>query len=353
MFYIQDPRCENGQLLNEALLEACENALYGAGTYAFVSADGIDLLMNNHTFENFMKRGLYHLIIGMDDITNIRTLAALQRYCGQFPNLRADAFIHHTTGSTFHPKYSWFKYEKGGALVLGSGNLTAKGLRRNTEAFVVQKLNEEEILSVEKKWYDWINCSKGCIKALQDPEVILKAGENMKEIAQDTKTGIWTDEQAVWRLDPDSEIFIWEMESQSYENTNPYKMKIDILTGNTFFGTEYCPDRKIIIRRVSSQGLIDNIESMNIHFTSDKIYQVELPFYQTEAKGNAFVIFARICARTFLYTLIQPEERGYRQLQKQLRNQQRNAEGLIAYRTNAGELKEKINSLAILQYLKK
>ncbi len=50
MLYIQDPEYENSFLLNEALLEACENAEYGAGTYAFVSANGIDLLMKNSIF---------------------------------------------------------------------------------------------------------------------------------------------------------------------------------------------------------------------------------------------------------------------------------------------------------------
>ncbi len=80
MLYIQDPEYENSFLLNEALLEACENAEYGAGTYAFVSANGIDLLMKNSIFEKFIETGKYFLVIGMDEITNTNTINAITEY---------------------------------------------------------------------------------------------------------------------------------------------------------------------------------------------------------------------------------------------------------------------------------
>ncbi|QAT42196.1 phospholipase D family protein [Aminipila luticellarii] len=352
MFNIQDPRYQNSRLLNEALLEACEYAVYGAGTYAFVSADGVHLLMKNQTFEKFITRGTYHLIIGMDEITNIKTLAALKEYGRKFPNLRSDAFIHHTAGSTFHPKYSWFKYETGGMLVLGSGNLTARGLRKNTEAFVVQKLNEEEILSIETKWKDWVDSSRECIKSLQDPEVILKASENAGLAVKNLKTAGWEDEKGVWTFGPDSEVFIAEI--RDHWKSTRYKMDVDLPTGNFFFGLGFLPEKEIVLKKVAARGNLEEIESKTMSFTSDKKYRMEFTIQENEEKkikGCPFTVFVRLAPRTFLYTIILPDERGYKQLRRQLKRMPRDQEGLIRYHTNGGQLKERVNALAILDYL--
>ena len=50
MFYIQDPLYADSKLLLDAILECCPSALSGAGAYAFVSADGINLLIGDPFF---------------------------------------------------------------------------------------------------------------------------------------------------------------------------------------------------------------------------------------------------------------------------------------------------------------
>nr|WP_315025184.1 phospholipase D family protein [uncultured Aminipila sp.] len=357
MFEIQDPRYENGRLLNEALLEACENALYGSGTYAFVSADGIKLLMENETFEDFITQGNYELIIGMDEITNTRTLAAIKMFCSQYPNLSVKAFIHNTKGSTYHPKYSWFRYKNGGMLVLGSGNLTAKGLRRNTEAFVTQRVNEEEILLIEKKWADWVNSSRECIKPLQDPEVIVRAEENMNQIIKNTKITDWNEENGAWKFALNSEVLIAEIAAgRGYNKNKHYQVDFDIHTGNTFFGTEFYPKKNIILRKVTSQGFIENIETRTINIAPNKKYQIELTPHENEekmAKGFPFAIFVKLSLRTFLYTVIVPDDRGYRQVKKEMESKCSYLNNLMMYQSNVEALRDKISSLAILEYLNK
>ncbi|MHC1723933.1 MAG: phospholipase D family protein [Aminipila sp.] len=357
MFDIQDPRYENGRLLNEALLEACENALYGAGTYAFVSADGIKLLMGNETFERFITLGKYELIIGMDQITNTRTLAAIKMFCEQYPNLSVKAFIHNTKGSTYHPKYSWFRYNNGGMLVLGSGNLTAKGLRINTEAFVMQRVNEEEIISIEKKWADWVNSSREYIKPLQDPEVILRAQENMNQIIKNTKVTDWDEENGAWKFELSNEILITEIAARrGYKKNNHYQVEFDIQTGNTFFGTEFCPRKNIILRKITPQGFIQDIETRSINVTSNKKYQIELISHENQQKigqGYPFAIFVKLSLRTFLYMIIVPDDRGYRQVKKEMEKKRKDIDELIMAQSNVEVLRDRISSLAILEYLNK
>ena len=57
MFNIQDPSFGGNKLLHEALLEACNNALYGAGAYAYVTSSGVNMLMKDKVFEEFINRG--------------------------------------------------------------------------------------------------------------------------------------------------------------------------------------------------------------------------------------------------------------------------------------------------------
>lgn len=357
MFYIQDPRYENGKLLNEALLEACNHALYGAGTYAFVSADGVKLLMKNETFERFITEGTYELLIGMDEITDTRTLAALNQLCNQYPNLMASAFMHDTKGSTFHPKYSWFRYKDGGMLVLGSGNLTAKGLRRNTEAFVMQRVNDLEILSIENMWADWVNSSKAYIKPLLNSEVILRAEENSKPIMINTKGIDWGVENDVWKFDSNSKMLIVEIPTEyEYKKMKHYQVDVDIHTGNTFFGAEFYPKRDIILRKIHPQGFIEEIETATINITPDKNYQIKLIAHentQKTAKGFPFAIFVKLSLRTFLYSIILPDDRGYRQVKKEMDNRRRGISNLVQYQCSVEALRDNVCSLGILEYLNK
>ena len=166
MLHIQDPTFDGNKLLHEALLDACSEASYGAGAYAFVTSGGVRMLMEDAIFADFISQGRYHLVIGMDEVTNTQTLSALTSVRQHTNNLSINAFVHDTNGSTFHPKFSWFKTNDGGVIVVGSGNLTQKGLRRNREAFVFQHVSEEEIAQVEATWNQWITSSAEYLKTI-------------------------------------------------------------------------------------------------------------------------------------------------------------------------------------------
>lgn len=338
MFYIQDPRIESSFLLNEALLDACKNAIYGAGTYAFVSADGLQLLMKNSEFEHFMNNGHYFLLMGMDEITNIKSLEKAEQFCNLYSNLTVRAFVHHTLGSTFHPKFSWFKYDVGGVLVLGSGNLTAKGLRKNTEAFVVQPVDEENILKIEQTWNNWIEQSQHCIKELNNREVIRKAEQNAKKppqkIMQVSATDL-SEEEDLWAFEPDHEVLIAEIPSSQgakWKSQTSFFRESSLV--KTLFKTDTETAKKIVLKQVPEEDGITNIEIMNLI-------------------QNPIGVFVKLSVRTFLYMLATPNESYYPILQEKLNHYRWDISQLVRYETDARELQQMVPSLPILAYMKK
>jgi HKD family nuclease len=133
------------------MISVCSSAKCGSGAYAFVSKSGADLLFGDIEFEKLFDRGEYQLIVGIDQITNTATINRLVEYEEKYPSLNINAFLHSTNNSLFHPKISYFSMENGaGSLVIGSGNLTAGGLRKNREAFAVVDLSVQELINIAK-----------------------------------------------------------------------------------------------------------------------------------------------------------------------------------------------------------
>ncbi len=171
-FIIQDPTYENTKPLRESLLNGLRDMSQGGGVYAFATSEGARFLLGDQRFKEFIANGCYYLIVGTDDITDvaaIRTLKAFEEeYAG---HLTVKVYIHDGIGSILHPKYSWFKGVKGdrtkGLLIIGSGNLTRRGMKNNREAYAAIHCSEKDIGEVESEWQRWVNHSQ---RYLYDPE---------------------------------------------------------------------------------------------------------------------------------------------------------------------------------------
>ena len=55
--HIQDPTNPNSEYLVDTLLDACVGARAGGGAFAFLSAGGIQLLLKDSQFTDFLGRG--------------------------------------------------------------------------------------------------------------------------------------------------------------------------------------------------------------------------------------------------------------------------------------------------------
>lgn len=156
---IQDPTYSETMRLGEALIDACNIGGNGAGAFAFVEENGIDLFLGDADFRKYITANKYELIIGTDSITDPKAVASLRTYCGLYKNLTVYGYVHDARKNLFHPKVTWFETKTGGISIIGSGNLTERGLFHNIEMYSYNILNSTEIDKLKSDWEDWLDYS--------------------------------------------------------------------------------------------------------------------------------------------------------------------------------------------------
>jgi hypothetical protein len=141
--HLQDP-AQAGKTLLDAIAHAGDHAERGGGIFAFASARGVAMLLDDPVLGQLTKTGEFELVVGTDAVTDERALAALQdRMTASHPGLRARVLVHDLP-ILFHPKLCWFVRGERLTLLVGSGNLTPGGLATNLEAFIVGELDLPE-----------------------------------------------------------------------------------------------------------------------------------------------------------------------------------------------------------------
>jgi hypothetical protein len=339
MLHFQDPYFSDSYTLHEALIQSCSTSIQGKGAYAFASKGGIEILLKDSVFDSLLERGNYSLIIGVDEITNLASLEALHSIKNARPNLIVKAFDHNNKGSLFHPKLSYFKNpDDSGTLIVGSGNLTLGGLRRNREAFSLFRLSTAELLRIEQYWNAWLLQSNELLKEIDNPDVIRKAKENQyirrtriigpdEEVETEVKIPeveideIATLHQDGWQFYPDSEVLIAEIPRSG----NRWKQaNFDIETFQNFFGaTPGDNSQRILLRNINDNFSLSDIEvrpsvsvaSQNYRFELDAAGGLPYP-----NQGKPIGVFVRITTRMFLYHLYMPDSLLYNELNEWLKS---------------------------------
>lgn len=275
MLYLQDPNYTNSYSLHEAMIKECVKAIKGNGAYAFVSKSGTDLLFRDVEFEKLFNRGSFQLIVGIDQITSAAAINRLKEYQDRYASLEVKAFLHNNSNSLFHPKISYFTKENGqGSLIIGSGNLTAGGLRKNREAFAVINLSEQDLKNIDAYWNNWIKQSAIYLKPLTNDDVITKvkantirakawkdiqvpevAGFTAEEVSSDTESVEETNE---WKFQGSSLVLFAEIPKSG----NRWKQaNFDLHTFESFFGaTAGDNSQRILLRNAISANVLGEIE---------------------------------------------------------------------------------------------
>lgn len=407
MFCIQDPSYENSKYLHETLISECVGCTTGAGAYAFATKDGINLLLLDDNFKDFLETGTFTLVVGTDDITNehsIVSLIELQKKYGS--HLVVKAYVHNGKGSTFHPKFSWFQKTDGGVLVLGSGNLTQKGLRHNREAYNVVQYDEFGITEVIDEWNRWFVHSTPFLFDITDPIVLAKAKQNSEKIKavstakatvqkehvikpgeiklsdiyktqpKDKKTGTKsatkkiatapvdhsasispavTDEEididaSYWTITKDSSVLIAEIPKSG----NRWKQaNFDKGTFEHYFGAT-CGENgeyRILLKNVNDDGTMDETEirpsvsvsSQNYRFELDAASDLDYP----DGNNRPIAIFAKVSCRDFIYMLMMPEHPDYGEVMKFIGETAAPSMKMRRLQYVAGDVEMRIPSLAL------
>ena len=156
---IQDPTYAASMRLGEALIDACGHGSNGAGAFAFAEENGVDLFLGDTDFDKYIKKNTFDLIVGTDSITDPKAIAKLRAYDKRYRNLKIYGYIHDARKYLFHPKITWFKTAVGGLSIIGSGNLTERGLYHNLEMYSYDTLTSTEFNKLKTDWDDWVNFS--------------------------------------------------------------------------------------------------------------------------------------------------------------------------------------------------
>lgn len=156
---IQDPTYAASMRLGEALIDACNKSTDGAGAFAFAEENGIDLFLGDDDFRDYIKTHKYELVVGTDSITDPKAVSRLRAYCKLYKNLTVYGYVHDSRKYLFHPKLTWFETSTGGLSIIGSGNLTERGLFHNIEMYSYNELSNGDFTKLKADWVDWLDYS--------------------------------------------------------------------------------------------------------------------------------------------------------------------------------------------------
>jgi len=338
--HIQDPTNKNSDYLVDTLLDACEEAIRGGGSFAFLSAGGVKLLLQDKRFIEFAKIGAFDLVVGVDAITDTRAIAALNIAKASAPGLSACVHVPSEPRSIFHPKFAWFEKSDGGVLVVGSGNLTAGGLRWNIEAYSVSHLTSEELEIIASQWDNFKKHSADCLMATDDAKVIAILERNAlrkkidaesrpkPEAAPNAPPGaapappIGAEQDVgsalidvIPSVKPGTEVLVAEISGSGnrWKQANFHRDKfID------FFGASMTAARSVYLFQVRADGTVGEQEvrpavkvaSANYRFELDAASGLDYP-----KAGRPIGVFVKIATRTFTYMLIMPGDERHLRLE--------------------------------------
>lgn len=380
---IQDPAFSNSMKLGEALIDASKIGIGGAGAFAFVEENGINLFLEDPAFIAYISKYKFQLIIGTDSITDPKAVKKLRDYCQKHKNLNVYAYIHDSRKYLFHPKICWFKTKNGGISIIGSGNLTERGLFHNIEMYSVNELTNRELSDVESRWNDWIDesISSNYLFDIDDPivdhAVNLSATRGGKALVTRTNNStqlpkVLTDlyshqpkitsirkskkvsankssqvpkksseiisqqvphalpvkinqiQNSVWQINDSDRILVAEVPKSG---TRWKQVNFDKDSFQNFFGAVpngMAGTYLILLKEVDNQGNLASTESRpSVSVASHNFrFEVNAATGLPYPNGNKrpLLIFTEVSTRSFLYELIMPGDSRYTEVAKFVSN---------------------------------
>lgn len=324
------------QPASAGLLHAIDNCANGAhgggGIFAFASRGGVDAFLSLPNVKAMLSKGHpFHLIVGIDAITNSEALICLDEHSRKYKKLTTEVFLHSKAPCTFHPKFSWFNSKDEISLITGSGNLTERGLGKqptgqdaNWEAFSIQSLKDADAATVSADIDAWLAAQRkaGTLRSLGDKDVLEKAMENArvryassgatkapkaKPATAAAKHAPTTTAVALSVTQPSmAEVLVREL-----PKTRGGQGDIGQTAHRDFFG-HHGTDKNIFMQYVDLNDSLHTVRKVWLFFNSaSDNYRLELPEskenYEVGANDERMILVTvKLDARSFRYTLVRP-----------------------------------------------
>lgn len=334
-FYVQNPETSDGSYLIDKILEQCRDSIKGGAAFAFMSSGGVNLLIKDNRFLSFLEHYDFHLIVGVDAITDNKAVDEVKKVMASYNNLKVNFFLTNNKRSIFHPKFVWFQKEKESVQIVGSGNLTSGGLRWNVEAYSILSDTASNESSL-KEWQKFIKENENYIYTHDNERVISSLSYNteLKRTLLKLKKGkdILSDneKEALTRLPIEEDLI------------PPYEIKNEILVAEIprngdrlqqvnfdktnfldFFGASKDQDDNVYVYffHITHQGLLQDsevrpavvVKSHNYRFELNAVKGVSYP-----KEGKPIGLYLKVASKSFLYMIYLPTDKDYPKLQKLL-----------------------------------
>lgn len=343
-FIFQEPGTTK---LLEVINDAALDSEKGGGIFAFASKGGIDALFSCPQLLNMLNSSHpFHLIVGIDAITNAEALLSLSEKRLQYGDVfTAEVFLHAHLNSTFHPKFAWFKRGNDLKLVVGSGNLTLRGLGQistsnlppgNWEAFTIQSFENDEAIVVEQQINDWLTAQRqtGTLCSLEDERVRDRAMANgqvrfiSNPLAKrplvvpdpNKPTSPANSDSDAMPLDgiefDTPEVLIREL-----PKNRPGQADVGQSALKQFFGYEGNA-KKILVQYVSNSNELGATHELLLFVNQSRNYRLELNamsnlnYEISESGGRMILVATKFDRRSFRYTLLPVSSHDYHLVEK-------------------------------------
>lgn len=321
-FNLQEPGSTN---LPDAINEAATDADCGFGVFAFASAGGVRALFSIPMLTRMLaNKKRFHLIVGVDSITNVEALLSISDQVKSSKGLlTAEVFCHANPASTFHPKFLWFTKSDELRLLVGSGNLTLRGMGQkslaapapgNWEAFSVHALSGNAGGETLTRLEGWIKSCRAAkvLRSLDDESVKIRAMANglvRYSIAKPTATGKPAAVATSVAPIDDSAFNGKDILIRELPKTRPGQADIGKAALTDFFGFDGI-DKDVLLQHVSIANALGATEQRRLFVNASQNYRLELQAmtglpYAIAANGGRMVLIAmKLDRRSFRYTII-------------------------------------------------
>lgn len=311
--HLQAPGADGGYLL-EALSCAAQDATRGGGIFAFATADGIRTLLSSEGMQRLVRDGAFDLVVGLDAVTDERALDELSAAAARNATLTVRALVHEKA-VLFHPKLSWFRAGESLTLVVGSGNLTVRGLRENWEAFATIALRGPAAEQAERQLANWRAEHDAMLYLPDAPAAREQARRNTgreRELKHPRRQSRRT--AADDAIPAAARVLVAETPRSG---GRPSQVNFDKHHYESFFGARAGSGRHVILRAVASDGTVGAEEVRPSSRRRSSNFSFELAAWHGLAPPTGppvIGLYVRLPQGTFLYQRVPPGAPGHDEL---------------------------------------
>ncbi len=327
---IQDPSRDDAPILVDELIRNFQDSRFSEwhGLYAFASATGAIATLEDPAFDAFLARGgKVDLVVGLDAVTNPAALIRLREHCSE--QVTIEVFSSARAGSIFHPKVSVFTGDGSGRLVIGSGNFTEGGMRRNYEAFATvddpgQGAREQwlaEVHTFRARNFDRIGpIDEAAVERARRNERIAKAARRAARSELGTRELVVPDTedevliaQELANLGADRRTLIAQVPVARWG-----QVQFDQGTAEAFFGLKPGSTFAITLQGVDEHGDSQSPEARRLVFSgANGNAKIEFSTrrdrgYPTD--GRPILVVREDAPRTFVYSMFMPDDPEFSEL---------------------------------------